>query len=306
MRPNITWGVIDGIIDSDFPKVPEIIVFQTSSADVAWIPREGDIDRFYVKMANKNFDYTDVLFKINRALHPHQLRFKKVIWFSRFSVQESVAEQFSASERVFLVGDAAHIHSVNGGQGLNTGLADAVNLVWKLNMHIKFGANSNILSSYEQERRKIALDVIKSSGALVRSTQHTEGDLHAINYVKLIKKYAGYITGMGIHYQSHPLKGQRLHDFVLSNAGASNRIYQLLDYSKFTLLIFSAKKIFLPAKPYLQVIIIGKRKNSSNYWTKFNFYKNCAILVRPDSFIKKVIPLAQLQAINWDNLCLYN
>ena len=53
IRPQIIWAVIDGIIDTDFRKVPEIIVFQAETSDVAWIPREGNIDRFYVRMDSK-------------------------------------------------------------------------------------------------------------------------------------------------------------------------------------------------------------------------------------------------------------
>jgi 2-polyprenyl-6-methoxyphenol hydroxylase-like FAD-dependent oxidoreductase len=49
-RPQIVWAVIDGVIETDFPKAPEIVVFQAETSDVAWIPREGKIDRFYVRM----------------------------------------------------------------------------------------------------------------------------------------------------------------------------------------------------------------------------------------------------------------
>ncbi|MFL5812965.1 MAG: FAD-dependent monooxygenase, partial [Bdellovibrionia bacterium] len=55
VRPQIVWAVIDGIIETDFPKVPEIIVFQAETSDVAWIPREGTIDRFYVRMDTREF-----------------------------------------------------------------------------------------------------------------------------------------------------------------------------------------------------------------------------------------------------------
>ena len=65
IRPQIIWAVVDGIIDSNFPKVPEIIVFQNETSDVAWIPREGSVDRFYVRMNKKDFSFDEVLQKID-------------------------------------------------------------------------------------------------------------------------------------------------------------------------------------------------------------------------------------------------
>ena len=91
------------------------------TSDVAWIPREGEIDRFYVRMDTKDFTIDEAIAKINRAMQPHTLAFKEIVWFSQFAVKESVAENFFVHDRVFLVGDACHVHSVNGGQGLNTG-----------------------------------------------------------------------------------------------------------------------------------------------------------------------------------------
>src|SRR5208283_3465067 len=74
-RPEIIWAVIDGKINTDFPKVPEIIVFQAETSDVALIPREGDIDRFYVRMDTKDFTLDEAIDKINRAMQPHTLSF---------------------------------------------------------------------------------------------------------------------------------------------------------------------------------------------------------------------------------------
>ena len=67
-RPELTWAVINGVIATDFAKVPEIIVFQNETADVAWIPRERDIDRFYVRMDQAEFTQQQVIDKIVYAL----------------------------------------------------------------------------------------------------------------------------------------------------------------------------------------------------------------------------------------------
>jgi 2-polyprenyl-6-methoxyphenol hydroxylase-like FAD-dependent oxidoreductase len=76
---------------------------------------------------------------------------KKVNWFSTYHVHHRVAEQFRRG-RAFLVGDAAHIHSPVGGQGMNTGLGDAINLAWKLAAVLQTRADSRLLDTYEPER----------------------------------------------------------------------------------------------------------------------------------------------------------
>lgn len=284
VRPQITWAVIDGVIETDFQKVPEIIVFQTETSDVAWIPREGNIDRFYVRMDRKDFTLEDTIEKINNAMSPHHLNFKEVTWFSQFSVKESVAEIFYTQERVFLAGDSCHVHSVNGGQGLNTGLADAFNLIWKLNMVLGQKTSKNILESYESERRPVAQSVIESSGELVRSTKFSTSGTHAQDYVSIVEKRAGNITGMGIRYGESGIKGTRVFDFEIFVNDVKTRLYSLLDYRKYTLLIFDEMESELEVLSYVQVIYINS--NKSNYRAEATNYKNRAILVRPDSYIE--------------------
>lgn len=279
-RPQIVWAVIDGVIDTDFEKVPEIIVFQAETSDVAWIPREGNIDRFYIRMDTKDFTIEDAIAKINRAMQPHTLKFKEVVWFSHFSVKESVAESFNVQERVFLAGDACHVHSVNGGQGLNTGLADAFNLMWKLKMVLKSGAPKELLKTYEGERKPVAQSVIESSGELVRSTKFSQTGTHAQDYVNIVQKRAGNITGMGIRYGSEGLSGTRLHDLEVTMADNKTRLYSLLDYNQYTLLVFGDVKIQSQIPDYVKVVHVNDVKNSP--------YQGQAVLVRPDSYIHSV------------------
>jgi 2-polyprenyl-6-methoxyphenol hydroxylase-like FAD-dependent oxidoreductase len=288
VRPQIVWAVIDGVVETDFQKVPEIIVFQAETSDVAWIPREGDIDRFYVRMDTKDFTFEDAMGKINRAMRPHSLRFKEVAWFSKFSVKESVAEKFSVQDRVFLAGDSCHIHSVNGGQGLNTGLADAFNLMWKMNMVLQFGASADLLRSYESERKPVAQSVIESSGELVRSTKYSDSGTHAQDYVRIVQKRAGNITGMGIRYGEQGLPGSRLFDLEVSIDGGKARLYSLLDYSRFTLLVFGGGKMDLDVPASVNVIQVQAEDCP---------YRNHAVLVRPDSYIQSLGTLDQAESL---------
>jgi hypothetical protein len=248
-------------------------------------------------MDTKDFTLEDAIDKINRAIKPHSLSFKEIIWFSRFSVKESVAEKFFVQDHIFLAGDACHVHSVNGGQGLNTGLADAFNLMWKLNMVMNFGASTKLLQSYESERKPVALSVIEASGELVRSTKYSHNGTHAQDYVKIVQQRAGNITGMGIRYGDQGLRGSRVFDFEIFEGTKELRLYSLLNYTKFTLLIFSDEKMDLTTPEFVKVIQIQPNDHHANYWTNNSQYMNQAVLVRPDSYIESIASSEKAQAL---------
>jgi 2-polyprenyl-6-methoxyphenol hydroxylase-like FAD-dependent oxidoreductase len=105
-----------------------------------------------------------------RARHP---RVEEVFWSSRFRVQHRVAARFREGG-VFLCGDAAHVHSPAGGQGMNTGIQDAANLAWKLALVVRGRAPGSLLDSYERERRPVARGVVSTTDRLTRlATVHS-------------------------------------------------------------------------------------------------------------------------------------
>jgi 2-polyprenyl-6-methoxyphenol hydroxylase-like FAD-dependent oxidoreductase len=91
-----------------------------------------------------------------------QLEEKTVNWFSTYRVHHRVASFFQKG-RAFLCGDAAHVHSPVGGQGMNTGIGDAINLAWKLDAVLQRGAPANLLDTYEKERRPFALSLVNTT-----------------------------------------------------------------------------------------------------------------------------------------------
>jgi 2-polyprenyl-6-methoxyphenol hydroxylase-like FAD-dependent oxidoreductase len=90
------------------------------------------------------------------------IRVTHVNWFSTYRVHHRVAERFRTG-RAFLLGDAGHIHSPAGGQGMNTGIGDAVNLGWKLTQVLQGRANSSLLDSYEPERIAFARSLVATT-----------------------------------------------------------------------------------------------------------------------------------------------
>jgi len=112
-----------------------------------------------------------------RAVGNLKLTITKVNWFSTYQVHHRVARRFHEG-RAFLLGDAAHVHSPVGGQGMNTGIGDAVNLAWKLAAVLNGGARDSLLATYEAERigfaRRLvvttdrAFTVVTKQGAVAR------------------------------------------------------------------------------------------------------------------------------------------
>jgi FAD binding domain-containing protein len=102
-----------------------------------------------------------------RVIESMRIDVERVHWFSTYHVHHRVADQFRKG-RAFLLGDAAHIHSPAGGQGMNTGIGDAVNLAWKLAAVLNGGADQWLLDSYEPERIAFARRLVATTDQAFR------------------------------------------------------------------------------------------------------------------------------------------
>ncbi|KAJ9615788.1 hypothetical protein H2200_001865 [Cladophialophora chaetospira] len=111
----------------------------------------------------------DVLFaRLAARVDKLGIQLKSVNWISIYKVHHRVADHFRHG-RAFILGDAAHIHSPAGGQGMNTGIGDSINLAWKLAAVIHDQADSSILDTYEQERRAFALKLVNTTDEVFTS-----------------------------------------------------------------------------------------------------------------------------------------
>ncbi|ANZ40706.1 monooxygenase [Lentzea guizhouensis] len=156
-------------------------------------------------------------------------------WMSRFGDATRLAERYRAS-RVLLAGDAAHIHPPIGGQGLNLGVQDAVNLGWKLAAQVSGWAPENLLDTYHSERHPAAADVLDNTRAQTELLSGTPGaravrrlltELMDINEVNrhLIEK----ITGTAVRYdlgEGHDLLGRRLPDLDVEQGRLYDRLHR--------------------------------------------------------------------------------
>lgn len=160
-----------------------------------------------------------------------------VTWLSRFSDMARQAASYRAG-RVFLAGDAAHVHAPTGGQGLNTGVQDAVNLGWKLAHAVRGTASNTLLDSYHEERHPVAARVLQNSLAQValmrgddRSKALHEHMSQLLQMDEPRKRYGGMMSGLDIHYDlgpGHPLLGRRMPDLDLTTETGPQRVFGLL------------------------------------------------------------------------------
>jgi 2-polyprenyl-6-methoxyphenol hydroxylase-like FAD-dependent oxidoreductase len=158
-------------------------------------------------------------------------------WISRFTDMTRQAAAYRKG-RVLLAGDAAHVHSPVGGQGLQTGVQDAVNLGWKLAQVVHRTSPESLLDTYHAERHPVAARVLRTTMAQValqRPDERTDAlrdtiaELLAMDEPR--RRFAGMMSGLDIHYdlgEGHPLLGRRMPDLDLVTADGPQRVFTLL------------------------------------------------------------------------------
>jgi 2-polyprenyl-6-methoxyphenol hydroxylase-like FAD-dependent oxidoreductase len=130
----------------------------------------------------------------SRAIEKLKLTVRKVNWFSTYRVHHRVTDRFRQG-RAFLLGDAAHIHSPAGGQGMNTGIGDAINLAWKLAAVLAGRAEDNLLDSYEAERIVFARRLVATTDK-VFSFATAEGPVADILRTRIAPLVITLVTGI--------------------------------------------------------------------------------------------------------------
>lgn len=165
-------------------------------------------------------------------------------WISRFT--DMTRQAAYRKGRVLLAGDAAHVHPPMGGQGLNIGVQDAVNLGWKLAQVVKKTSSEGLLDTYHVERHPVGARVLRNTmaaTALRRSDDRTKAmgeyfaEMLAMDGPR--KRLAGEISGLDVNYDlgnGNPLLGRRMPDLDLATRGGPKRAFSLLHKARPVLL----------------------------------------------------------------------
>jgi 2-polyprenyl-6-methoxyphenol hydroxylase-like FAD-dependent oxidoreductase len=159
-------------------------------------------------------------------------------WISRFTDMTRQAASYR-ERRVLLAGDAAHVHSPAGGQGLNTGVQDAVNLGWKLAQVVNRTSPESLLDTYHAERHPVAARVLRNTMAQTALIRPGDERLDALrdSVSELLemdeprRRFAAMLSGLDIRYEigeGHPLLGRRMPDLDVVTADGALRVFTLL------------------------------------------------------------------------------
>ncbi|NGX61694.1 MAG: Pentachlorophenol 4-monooxygenase [Chlamydiae bacterium] len=237
--------------------------------------------------------------------YPKKIQIKEVLWHSYFHHKRMLATTFQ-KENIFLLGDAAHLHSPLGGQGMNTSIQDAWNLAWKLALVAKGASPPTLLESYTEERLPIALALLKKTSLLTRvifSLQKIAPSLlfrslaFFLHSKKRRKKLTHVVSELAIHYPDSsitsepkrnedwngPKPGERAPDVVLDNG---KHFFSESITPKHLLLLFSDKHDFIKAieEEYGEVMEV-KVFQDQNFREKYAAGPDSLFLIRPDGYI---------------------
>ena len=249
---------------------------------------------------HEHLEFEDVR---GRAMQNLRIEVKHVNWFSTYRVHHRVAQQFRKG-RAFLLGDAAHIHSPVGGQGMNTGIGDAVNLAWKLAASLQEPRRSWLLDTYEPERiafaRRLVATTDRAFTAVTSDTTFARfvrtkvipAVVPALLRLPAMRRFAfRTVSQIAVNYRDSPLSrgtagklrgGDRL-PWVMINRGDAHNFVALtsMDWQI---------HVYGDPAPGLRALADGRKIPLHVYpWEagmrRAGFERNAAYLIRPDGYI---------------------
>jgi 3-(3-hydroxy-phenyl)propionate hydroxylase len=216
-------------------------------------------------------------------------------WISRFTDVTRQAADYRRG-RVLLAGDAAHVHPPQGGQGLNIGVQDAVNLGWKLAQVVHGVSPEGLLDTYHAERHPIGARALQHTMAAVAlSTPDERHDALRDTMSELLhmdeprKRFAGMLSGLDIRYDlgdGHPLVGRRMPDLDVRTAGGPARVYSLLHDARPVLLNLGAQGGFDISRSATRVRLVDATHDGA--WelpVVGEVDAPAAVLIRPDGYV---------------------
>ena len=249
LDPSTSWMIAEVEMDEE----PEF-GFRRDSAGNHAIGRRAVGEPIRLVLTERSVDHTgdpsmDELREALVGVYGTDFGLRRATWISRFTDMTRQAASYR-NGRVLLAGDAAHVHPPQGGQGLNTGVQDAVNLGWKLAQVVKGTSHESLLDTYHAERYPVGARVLHNTQAQVaigspddrhQALRETLATLLSMDEPR--RHMAAMMSGLDIHYdlgEGHPLLGRRMPDLDLHTADGPTRLFTLLHDARPVLLNLGA------------------------------------------------------------------
>ncbi|MGO3127961.1 MAG: FAD-dependent oxidoreductase [Luteimonas sp.] len=230
----------------------------------------------------------------------NDLSVEGVCWASAYQMNARLADRYRDG-RVFLMGDAAHIHPPTGGQGLNTSAQDAYNLGWKLASVLQ-GAPDSLLDTYQEERRPVAAAMLGLSVKLLEHAQR--GDNRRGREVQQLD-LAYPDSSLSLPAEPRDgriMPGDRAADAPLRGAGGQSlRLFDVYRGTHWTLLGYAADQAVAPSRAGLQVHVISPtgdlRDRDGHFADAYGLAPEEWVLVRPDGYVAAVVGSKDMEAL---------
>ena len=235
--------------------------------------------------------FSDIL-----AQHFDGIRMGDTVWHSRWGSRIHLAHSYRQGN-VFLAGDAAHVHSTAGGQGMNCCMQDAYNLGWKLAYVLQGLAAPALLDTYESERKPIGSQVIAAASAIhelfMAGRSSDAAQLLALQASGKLQALVGQVSGLDYHYRSpdHNAAGLQAGDRMPDLQLLDGRLYELSRHTRFTLLLASPTVPDNKQRTMLKTLV--QKYSHSLQLLELNaapaqFLQDdaaCLYLIRPDGYL---------------------
>jgi 2-polyprenyl-6-methoxyphenol hydroxylase-like FAD-dependent oxidoreductase len=249
LDPSTSWMIAEVEMDDE----PEFGIRRDSVGQHA-LGRRQEGEPIRVVLTERHVDHTgdpsmSELREALVAVYGTDYGLRSASWISRFTDMTRQAVSYRHG-RVLLAGDAAHVHPPHGGQGLNTGVQDAVNLGWKLAQVVNETSPESLLDTYHAERHPVGARVLHNTMAQVALSRPDDRHQALRDIVTELlsmdeprRRIAAMVSGLDIHYdihygrgEGHPLLGRRMPDLDVHTADGPTRVFTLLHEARPVLL----------------------------------------------------------------------
>jgi 3-(3-hydroxy-phenyl)propionate hydroxylase len=295
LEASTSWMIAEVEMDEE----PEF-GFRRDSAGQHAIGRRQEGEPIRVVLTERTVDHTgepglDELRAALVSVYGTDFGLRSASWISRFTDTARQAAEYRRG-RVLLAGDAAHVHPPQGGQGLNVGVQDAVNLGWKLAQVVDGTSPESLLDTYHAERHPVGARALRHTMAQVaiaspddrhQALRDDLAEIFAMDEPR--RRFAGMLSGLDIHYdlgEGHPLLGRRMPDLDLVTAEGPVRVFALLHDARAVLLNLGTPWAFDPAPWADRVTAVhAEFRGEWELPVLGHVAAPAAVLVRPDGYV---------------------